>query len=99
LKAHVNLSRRHVAKNTEFYLGKLRFKVTYTGNGGFFRKSFAILKAHVNLSRGRVAKNTEFYLGKLRFNVTTTGNAGCFRKSFAIFKGLRKFNQRTCSVF
>jgi uncharacterized membrane protein (DUF373 family) len=29
-----------VAKHTEFYLRKLRFKVTSTGNAGGFKKSF-----------------------------------------------------------
>jgi hypothetical protein len=37
------LNCHNVAKHAEFYLGKLRFNVTSTGNTGRFKKSFAIV--------------------------------------------------------
>jgi hypothetical protein len=51
LKAYVNLfigrihcfELSHIAKHTEFYLGQLRFNVTFAGNTRCFKKSFAIV--------------------------------------------------------
>jgi hypothetical protein len=37
------LSCQNVEKQTEFYLGELRFNVTFTGNAGCFKKSFTVL--------------------------------------------------------
>jgi hypothetical protein len=37
------LSRHNVEKYTEFYLGKLRFNVTSTGNAECFTKSFTMV--------------------------------------------------------
>jgi hypothetical protein len=46
------LSCHNVAKHTEFYLGYVRFNVTFTDNVGCFKKSFTNLKASMNLFTG-----------------------------------------------
>jgi hypothetical protein len=40
---HSVLSCHYVLKDTEFYLGYLRFKLTFTGNAGCYRKSFTMV--------------------------------------------------------
>jgi hypothetical protein len=48
------LNCHNVAEHTEFYLGKLVFNVTSTGNAGCFKNSFSPLEAYINLFRGHV---------------------------------------------
>jgi hypothetical protein len=40
---HSVLNYHNVAKHAEFYLGKLRINVTFTGNLGCFKKSFTMV--------------------------------------------------------
>jgi hypothetical protein len=40
----------NVAKLTEFYLGELRFSVTYTGNAGCFETTFTMVFQHLEQS-------------------------------------------------
>jgi hypothetical protein len=48
------LIRHNVAKHTEFYLGLLRFNVTFIDNAGCFKNSLTTLKACINSFRGHV---------------------------------------------